>query len=73
LIAAAKTKRRGRLLELDPAYVDVAVKRWQSFFQREARHADTGLSFDEMKRRRSGQNDNEAVAAESSREGCHGA
>jgi DNA modification methylase len=73
LIAAAKTKRRARLMELDPAYVDVAVKRWQSLFGAEARHAESGLSFDRMKRLRSGQNDNEAVAAEPDREGCHGA
>jgi DNA modification methylase len=48
LIAAAKTKRRGYLLELDALYVDVAVKRWQTLFNCEARHAETGLSFAEM-------------------------
>ena len=34
LIAAAKTKRRGYLLELDPLYVDVIVRRWQTLFKR---------------------------------------
>jgi DNA modification methylase len=48
LIAAAKTKRRGYLLELDPLYVDVIVRRWQTLFKREARHAETGLTFAEM-------------------------
>ena len=48
LIAAAKTKRRGYLLELDPAYVDVIVRRWEKLTKREARHADTGLTFREM-------------------------
>ncbi|SEG80411.1 site-specific DNA-methyltransferase [Bosea lathyri] len=48
LIAAAKTKRWGYLMELDPLYVDVAVKRWETLFKREARHAETGLTFAEM-------------------------
>ncbi|PTM40305.1 DNA methyltransferase [Bosea sp. 124] len=48
LIAAAKTKRRGYLMELDPLYVDVAIARWEKLFKREARHAETGLSFADM-------------------------
>src|SRR3954454_16781633 len=52
LIAAAKTKRRGYLLELDPLYVDVIVRRWEKLFKREARHADTGLTFAEMAKQR---------------------
>jgi DNA modification methylase len=48
LIAAAKTKRRGYLMELDPPYVDVAIKRWETLFKREARHAETGLTFAEI-------------------------
>jgi DNA modification methylase len=31
LIACEKTKRRARLIELDPKYVDVIVKRWQDY------------------------------------------
>ena len=30
LIAAERTGRRARLIELDPRYVDVIVQRWQS-------------------------------------------
>lgn len=48
LIAAAKTKRRGYLMELDPLYVDVAIARWKKLFKLEARHAATGLSFAEI-------------------------
>lgn len=48
LIAAAKTKRRGYLMELDALYVDVAIGRWEKLSKREARHAGTGLSFAEM-------------------------
>ena len=30
MIAAERTGRRARLIELDPKYVDVVVQRWQS-------------------------------------------
>lgn len=48
LIAAHKTKRHGYLLELDPLYVDVTIRRWEKLAKNEARHAETGLSFTEM-------------------------
>jgi DNA modification methylase len=47
LIAAHKTGRRGYLLEIDPLYVDVAVRRWEKLTGKVARHAETGRSFDE--------------------------
>jgi DNA modification methylase len=31
LIACEKTGRKARLMELDPAYCDVIVKRWEDF------------------------------------------
>jgi len=31
LIACEKSGRRARLIELDPKYVDVIVKRWEAF------------------------------------------
>jgi DNA modification methylase len=37
LIAASKTRRRARLVEIDPAYVDVTIRRWQDFDQRRCR------------------------------------
>ena len=52
LIAAAKTKRRGFLIELEPKYVDLTVRRWEALFGTLARHAETGLTFAEMKRER---------------------
>ena len=45
LIAAAKTGRRARVIELDPHYVDVANPRWQDWSGQTASHATTGLSF----------------------------
>jgi DNA modification methylase len=48
LIACEKTGRRARLMDLDPKYVDVIVKRWQDYTGRKAIHEETGKTFDEM-------------------------
>jgi DNA modification methylase len=40
LIACEKTGRQARLIELDPRYVDVIVKRWQDFTGKTATHRD---------------------------------
>lgn len=45
LIAAETTGRRAALLELDPRYVDVIVRRWQQFTGKDAVHADTSKTF----------------------------
>jgi DNA modification methylase len=47
LIAAEMTGRVCYGLELNPAYVDVVVQRWQLFTGREAGHQASGQSFDE--------------------------
>ena len=47
-IAAEKTKRVGYGLELDPKYVDVAIRRWQAWTGGTARLAATGQSFAEV-------------------------
>jgi DNA modification methylase len=47
LIAAEMSGRVCYGLELDPAYVDVVVRRWQRFTGREATHQASGQSFDE--------------------------
>lgn len=48
LIACEKTGRHARLVELDPKYVDVIVRRWQEFTGKQARHAATGATFTEI-------------------------
>jgi len=53
-IAAEKNGRFGRLMELDPKYCDVIVKRWQEFTGQKAVHADSGKLFDEMATERTG-------------------
>lgn len=49
LIACHKTGRIARLMELDPKYCDVIVKRWQDFAGKQAIHEASGKTFDEMK------------------------
>lgn len=50
LIAAERTGRRCYGLELDPAYVDTAVRRWQALTGGTAHHAVSGRSFDDLAR-----------------------
>lgn len=45
LIAAEKTKRKARCMELDPAYCDVAIQRFVRRFGIEAVHAGSSLTF----------------------------
>jgi DNA modification methylase len=42
LLAAETTQRVAAVIELDPRYCDVIVKRWQDFTGRTATYADTG-------------------------------
>ena len=46
MIAAERTGRRARLLELDPRYVDVIVHRWQETTGGSASHAASGQRFE---------------------------
>jgi len=48
LIAAEKNGRVARIIELDPKYCDVIVKRWQDFTGKIATHAETGEPFAEV-------------------------
>lgn len=49
LIACERTGRRGRLIELDPKYVDVIVQRWQAPVGAEATLDGTGETFGQVK------------------------
>jgi DNA modification methylase len=47
LLGCEKMKRNAFVMELDPKYCDVIVKRWQDFTGKQATHADTGKTFAE--------------------------
>jgi DNA modification methylase len=46
LIACEEIGRTCYGVELDPRYVDVAVRRWQNLTGLQAKHAATGRTFD---------------------------
>jgi 16S rRNA G966 N2-methylase RsmD len=48
VIAAERTGRRCHGMELDPGYVDTAIRRWQAWTGEKARHALNGRSFDDL-------------------------
>ena len=52
LIAAERTGRKARALEIDPTYVDVAVRRWQAYTGKSAVLAGSGETFETTEGRR---------------------
>ena len=48
LIAAEKSGRLARLIELDPKYVDVIVRRWQEWTGKQATRDSDGALFDDQ-------------------------
>ena len=48
ILAAERVSRLGYGLELDPLYVDTAVRRWQAYAKRDAILTSTGQTFDEV-------------------------
>ena len=48
LIAAEKSGRLARLIELDPKYVDVIVRRWQDWTGKQATRESDGVVFDDQ-------------------------
>jgi len=48
IIAAERTGRACYSLELDPRYVDTAIRRWQNWTGHQARHAASSKLFDDM-------------------------
>lgn len=49
MIAAEQIARRCLGIELNPAYIDVCVLRWQQFTGRQATLGDTAATFDDVK------------------------
>ena len=52
MLACERVGRRARLIEFEPRFVDVAIRRWQAFTGKDAIHSETELTFDEMSDRR---------------------
>lgn len=52
LIAAQKSGRRARAVEIDPLYVDVAIRRWQKLTGKQAVMDVTGETFEEIAEQR---------------------
>jgi DNA modification methylase len=48
LLAAERTGRVGRAIELDPHYVDVAICRWQALTGQSAIHLGSGRTYDAL-------------------------
>ncbi|MDI3334794.1 DNA modification methylase [Defluviimonas aestuarii] len=48
LLAAVRTRRRCFGVEVEPAYVDLAIRRWQAMTGGQAFHAESGASFDSV-------------------------
>jgi DNA modification methylase len=48
IMAAERVGRHARALEIESRFVDLAIRRWQAFTRGDARHAESGLNFDEI-------------------------
>jgi predicted RNA methylase len=47
-IACEKAGRQARLIELDPKYCDVVIRRWQQWSGKQARHEQSGRAFNDV-------------------------
>jgi DNA modification methylase len=54
LIAAEKTGRAARLIELDPFYCDTIIRRWETLTGKRATLADTSAGFEDVEAERLG-------------------
>jgi DNA methylase/ParB-like nuclease domain len=52
MLAAERTGRRARLIEIDPAYCDVIVRRWQAATGKTAQLAESDQTFADLEARR---------------------
>jgi len=61
MIASEKSDRMARLIELDPKYVDVIVRRWQGYAGAQATRQSDGVAFDALVSEPGGLENREAV------------
>ena len=55
LLAAERSGRTAFGIELDPAFVEVAIRRWERLTGKQALHAATGMTFEEFALSKSGE------------------
>ena len=48
ILAAERVGRHAHAIEIEPRFVDVAIRRWQAFTRKDAIHAPSGRCFDEL-------------------------
>jgi DNA modification methylase len=60
VIAAERTGRKARAIEIDPAYCDLIAKRWQDYTGKRATHGRTGVEFDDLSQVRAQRGDQDA-------------
>lgn len=63
MIASEKSDRKARLVELDPKYVDVIVRRWQDYAGAQATRQSDGVAFDALVSEPGGLENREAVGS----------
>ena len=47
LIGCERRGRKARLMEIDPKYVDVIIRRWQEYTGKTAVHQESSMTFNE--------------------------
>lgn len=65
ILAAERTRRIAYGIEIEPKYVDVAIRRWSTMTGKEAVLASTGETFSQVKARRGAEKLAEPIAASS--------
>ena len=58
IMAAERVGRHAHAMEIEPRFVDVAIRRWQAFTRKDAVHAESGRTFDELAEERAGTPEN---------------
>ncbi len=61
LIACEKTGRHARLMELDPRYCDVIIRRWQDFTGQQAKLGESDMTFADIEAAREGKENGTTV------------
>ena len=67
LIGCERRNRSARLMEIDPCYADVIVRRWQQYTGKKATLEGDGRTFEEIAEQRLGQNAERPASADAGR------